>query len=230
MARKGWRMNIAIDGPAGAGKSTVAQLVAKKLSFTYIDTGAMYRALTWMALVQQVSPDDEQSLLNLLESTTITLKQQPEGQQVFLGNQEVTTEIRQPDVTRLVSLVAKHPRIRQQMVSMQRELAAIENVVMDGRDIGTQVLPDSEVKIFLTASIEERAMRRFKEWLDKGYQPNLEELKQEIALRDKLDSERESSPLKCADDAVVVDSSGYTIDEVVDKIIEIYRRKIKSHP
>jgi len=225
MARKGWRMNIAIDGPAGAGKSTVAQLVAKQLGFTYIDTGAMYRALTWLALEQQVSPDNEQALLNILDSNPISLKQQAEVQRVFAGNREVTAEIRQPDVTRHVSLVAKHPKVREQMVSLQRELAAKENVVMDGRDIGTHVLPYAQVKIFLTASIEERAMRRFKEWVDKGYQPDLEQLKQEIALRDKLDSERETSPLQCADDAIILDSSGLSIDQVVDKIIEIYRKK-----
>lgn len=218
-------MNIAIDGPAGAGKSTVAQLVAKQLGFTYIDTGAMYRALTWMAMENNVPLEREETLLELLRSITIILKQEPTGQKVFVDEQEVTTEIRHPQVTRQVSLVAKHPKVRALMVKLQQDLATKENVVMDGRDIGTHVLPHAEVKIFLTASIEERAMRRYKELMDKGHQPYLEELKQEIATRDKLDSERETAPLKCAEDAIVLDSTGLSIPQVVERIVDIYKKQ-----
>lgn len=215
-------MNIAIDGPAGAGKSTVAQLVAKQLGFTYIDTGAMYRALTWMAMEKNVPLEREETLLELLRSITITLKQEPEGQKVFVDEQDVTAEIRHPQVTRQVSLVAKHAKVRALMVQLQQDMASKENVVMDGRDIGTHVLPHADVKIFLTASIEERAMRRYKELIEKGHQPNLEELKQEIATRDKLDSERETAPLKCAEDALVLDSTGLSIPQVVERIVQIY--------
>ncbi|RKD25683.1 cytidylate kinase [Ammoniphilus oxalaticus] len=224
-------MKIAIDGPAGAGKSTVAQLVAKQLGFTYIDTGAMYRALTWLAIEQQVSPEDEQALLKLLDASAISLEQQSHGQLVLIGNREVTNEIRRPEVTRHVSAVAKHAKIREQMVQQQRQLAEQQHVVMDGRDIGTRVLPDAEIKVFLTASIEERAKRRFKEWVEKGYQPDLEQLKLEIAQRDKMDSERKASPLKCADDAVVLDTSGLSIEQAVEKIVDLYRKQTDSpHP
>ncbi len=218
-------MNIAIDGPAGAGKSTVAQLVAKQLGFTYIDTGAMYRALTWMAMERNVDVELEESLLALLHSITITLKQELDGQKVFVDDREVTSEIRHPQVTRQVSLVAKHPKVRALMVQLQQDMAEKENVVMDGRDIGTHVLPHADVKIFLTASIEERAMRRYKELIEKGHQPDLDELKQEIATRDKLDSERETAPLKCAEDALILDSTGSSIPQVVERIVQVYSRQ-----
>lgn len=218
-------MNIAIDGPAGAGKSTVAQLVAKKLGFTYIDTGAMYRALTWMAMKKNVPLEREEDLMELLRSITITLKQELNGQRVFVDEQDVSAEIRHPQVTRQVSIVAKHPKVRKLMVQLQQNMAAKEDVVMDGRDIGTHVLPHADVKIFLTASIEERAMRRYKELIEKGHQADLEELKQEIATRDKLDSERETAPLKCAEDALVLDSTGLSIPEVVERIVGIYMKQ-----
>jgi len=221
-------MNIAIDGPAGAGKSTVAQLTAKHLGYTYIDTGAMYRALTLAALQGGVTLTDEEELASLLEQITIGLKQQATGQKVFLNNRDVTKEIRHPDVTRQVSLVAKHPKVREKMMVLQRKMAGQESVVMDGRDIGTFVLPNADVKIFLTASIEERAMRRYKELLDKGHVANLADLQTEIELRDKLDSERETAPLRCAEDATVLDSTGMTIDQVVSKIIELCKNKTQN--
>ncbi|MEW9669721.1 (d)CMP kinase [Ammoniphilus sp. 3BR4] len=221
-------MNIAIDGPAGAGKSTVAQLVAKQIGFTYIDTGAMYRALTLMALEKNVSLDNEESLLEILRSMTILLKQELNEQKVFIGDREVTEEIRHPEVTRNVSLVAKHPLVRHKLVDMQRNMAAEQNVVMDGRDIGTHVLPNAQVKVFLTASIEERALRRYKDLQQKGHTPDLEQLKDEIARRDQLDSERETAPLRCAEDAIVVDSTGLTIDQVVDKIVALFKERLES--
>jgi CMP/dCMP kinase len=218
-------MNIAIDGPAGAGKSTVARLAAKQLGFTYIDTGAMYRALTLAALEQQLSLTEELGLLHLLEQIDIRLKLNPDGQRVYLGDRDVTEAIRYPEVSRQVSLVAKHPKIRMKMVDLQRELASQGNVVMDGRDIGTNVLPEAEVKIFLTASIEERANRRYKELLEKGHPADFEELKQEIALRDKLDMEREASPLRQAEDAFVLDTTGLAIDQVVGKIMDLCHKQ-----
>ncbi len=221
-------MNIAIDGPAGAGKSTVAQLVAKRVGFTYIDTGAMYRALTLKALDENVPLADEEALIHLLRSMLILLRPGPEGQKVFVGDTEVTEEIRHPEVSRNVSIVAKHPQVRHEMMVLQRNMAKEQNVVMDGRDIGTHVLPFAEVKIFLTASIEERAERRFKELQSKGHLADLEVLKEEIALRDKLDSERETAPLRCAEDAIVLDSTGLSIDQVVEKIVELYRDTVES--
>lgn len=218
-------MNIAIDGPAGAGKSTVAQLVAKQLGYTYIDTGAMYRALTWLALEQRVSPEDEQALLALLDAHPISLKQSANGQRVFVGEREATDEIRRPEVTQHVSTTAKHANVRDRMTRLQRRLAEGEHVVMDGRDIGTRVLPDAGLKIFLTASIDERAKRRYKELVDKGYQPDLKALKEEIAQRDKRDAERATSPLKKADDAIEIDTSGLSIEQTVHQIIEIYQNR-----
>ena len=221
-------MNIAIDGPAGAGKSTVARLAAKQLGFTYIDTGAMYRALTLAAMEKQLSLTDELPLLQLLEQIDIRLRLCPDGQHVYIGDQDVSAAIRYPEVSRQVSLVAQHPKIRTKMVDLQRKLANQGNVVMDGRDIGTNVLPDAEVKIFLTASIDERANRRYKELLEKGHSADFEELKQEIARRDKLDSERKASPLRCAEDAFVLDSTGLVIDQVVDQIVDLcHKQKAK---
>lgn len=221
-------MNIAIDGPAGAGKSTVAQLVAKQVGFTYIDTGAMYRALTLRALDENVLLTDEAGLVSLLHSMTIILKQDPEGQKVLDGDKDITDDIRHPEVSRNVSIVAKHPLVRHEMMVLQRNMASEQNVVMDGRDIGTHVLPLAEVKIFLTASIDERAQRRFKDLQSKGHLADLELLKEEIALRDKLDSERETAPLRCAEDAIVLDSTGLTIDQVVEKIVQFYKDKVES--
>ncbi|MBP1933478.1 (d)CMP kinase [Ammoniphilus resinae] len=221
-------MNIAIDGPAGAGKSTVAQLTAKHLGYTYIDTGAMYRALTLAALHEGVSLSDEEELASLLDRISIGLQQQASGQRVFLNNRDVTEEIRHPDVSRQVSLVAKHPKVREKMMVLQRKLAGQESVVMDGRDIGTFVLPDAEVKVFLTASIEERAMRRYKEMLEKGHDANLADLQLEIQLRDKTDSDREVAPLRCAEDATILDSTGMTIEQVVSRIIELCKNKTQN--
>lgn len=218
-------MNIAIDGPAGAGKSTVAQLVAKKLGLTYIDTGAMYRALTWLALEHRVSPEDESALLALLDAHPIAIKQREDGQRVMVGNRDATDEIRRPEVTRHVSTTAKHAKVRERMTRLQRQLAERESVVMDGRDIGTRVLVDAGLKIFLTASIDERAKRRYQEWLEKGYEPDLEALKREIAERDKRDEEREHSPLKRAEDAILIDTSNMSIDQTVHQIVELYRNR-----
>lgn len=214
---------IAIDGPAAAGKSTVAKKVADHLRYIYIDTGAMYRALTWKALQKGINVEDEKNLEDLLYTTKINLEQTPEGQIVLVDGSNVTEEIRKDDVTNNVSSVAKHPSVRKEMVKRQRELSKETGVVMDGRDIGTKVLPEAEVKIFLIASVEERATRRYKENLEKGYASDLEKLKEEIKKRDKLDSEREASPLIKAEDALEIDTTSLSIDDVINKILEVVK-------
>ena len=215
------RISIAIDGPAAAGKSTVAKVVAKELSYVYIDTGAMYRTLTYAALEQKVDIENEEQLMEVVKNVNIEFQQGENTQLVFLNGQDVSEVIRTPDVTNRVSIVAKHRLVREEMVRRQQELAKKGGVVMDGRDIGTHVLPDAEVKIFMLASVEERAERRYLENLNKGFDSNLEQLKEEIAQRDKLDSEREVSPLKKADDALELDTTSLSIEEVVQKIMSI---------
>ncbi|MGG0706875.1 (d)CMP kinase [Bacillus paramobilis] len=215
------RISIAIDGPAAAGKSTVAKVVAKKLSYVYIDTGAMYRAITYAALEQKVDIENEEQLMEVVKNVNIEFQQGENTQLVFLNGQDVSEVIRTPDVTNRVSIVAKHRLVREEMVRRQQELAEKGGVVMDGRDIGTHVLPDAEVKIFMLASVEERAERRHLENMNKGFDSNLEQLKEEIAQRDKLDSEREVSPLKKADDALELDTTSLPIEEVVQKIMSI---------
>ncbi|EEK62941.1 MULTISPECIES: (d)CMP kinase [Bacillus] len=215
------RISIAIDGPAAAGKSTVAKVVAKELCYVYIDTGAMYRTLTYAALEQKVDIENEEQLMEVVKNVNIEFQQGENTQLVFLNGQDVSEVIRTPDVTNRVSIVAKHRLVREEMVRRQQELAKKGGVVMDGRDIGTHVLPDAEVKIFMLASVEERAERRHLENLNKGFDSNLEQLKEEIAQRDKLDSEREVSPLKKADDALELDTTSLSIEEVVQKIMSI---------
>lgn len=223
----GKRINIAIDGPAAAGKSTVAKMIAKRLSYIYIDTGAMYRALTYRALQQGIALDDEQALISLLKDTYIELRPSHEGQHVLVNGEDVTNVIRSKEVTNAVSLVAKHPLVREEMVARQRALAKNGGVVMDGRDIGTHVLPNAEVKVFLKASVEERARRRHKENIARGFPSDLETLKKEIARRDQLDSEREVAPLKKAEDAIEIDTTSLSIEEVVERIMEIVNERIE---
>lgn len=184
------KISIAIDGPAAAGKSTVAKLVAEKLFFIYIDTGAMYRALTLKALTKDVNLENAMELYTLLTQTQIQLVPEKGGQFVYLDGNDVTDKIRSQEVTNSVSIVSKHQSVREEMVSRQQRLAEGGGVVMDGRDIGTHVLPQAEVKVFLVASVEERAVRRHTENLEKGYSSDLQQLKEEIEKRDKLDSER----------------------------------------
>ncbi|WP_038812907.1 (d)CMP kinase [Bacillus anthracis] len=215
------RISIAIDGPAAVGKSTVAKVVAKKLSYVYIDTGAMYRTITYAALEQKVDIENEEQLMEVVKNVKIEFQQGENTQLVFLNGQDVSEVIRTPEVTNRVSIVAKHRLVREEMVRRQQELAEKGGVVMDGRDIGTHVLPDAEVKIFMLASVEERAERRHLENMNKGFDSNLEQLKEEIAQRDKLDSEREVSPLKKADDALELDTTSLSIEEVVQKIMGI---------
>lgn len=214
---------VAIDGPAGAGKSTVAQLAARKLGCTYIDTGAMYRAVAWKTL-QRKQPVTDELILDVVKDVHVELAYVEGKTTVSVDGTDVTGEIRTPEVTAIVSQVAALGPVRSRMVELQRRMAAKGSVLMDGRDIATSVLPDANVKIFLTASIEERARRRFKEMQAKGYDVSLEELQKDIAARDKADSEREISPLVQAPDAELLDTSDMGIDEVVQAIIDRCRR------
>ena len=219
------KIQVAIDGPASAGKSTVAKIVAKKLHFIYCDTGAMYRSVTFAALKNHVKLDDDQALKELLKTIEIRFVPAEPEQRVFVDDEEVTQAIRTPEITNNVSLVSAQPSVRAELTKRQQEIAEAGGIVMDGRDIGTTVLPNAEVKIFLVASVHERAVRRFKENQTKGIDTPLDVLEKEIEERDYKDSHREISPLTQAKDAVLVDTTSLTIDQVVDQILEIINQK-----
>ncbi|WNB93706.1 (d)CMP kinase [Bacillus sp. NEB1478] len=218
-------ISIAIDGPAGAGKSTVAKQVAEKLSFIYIDTGAMYRALTYKAITLGADLNNGEALESVLNETEIELVKTEVGQSVILDGNDVSEEIRSREVTNNVSFVARQREVRIEMVKRQQVLAESGGVVMDGRDIGTHVMPNAELKIFLIASVEERARRRYEEISLKGISADFEQLKSEIALRDKRDSERETAPLKKAEDAIELDTTSMSIDEVVLSILHYAKER-----
>lgn len=220
------KIKIAIDGPAAAGKSTIAKMVAEKLGYTYIDTGAMYRALTHKAISQNIDTTNGEELEHLLKETDIVLSPTSDGQSVIVDGHDVTEEIRLPQVTANVSAVARHMGVRQLMVNKQRQLAEGIGVVMDGRDIGTAVLPNAELKIFMTASVEERAMRRYLENEKRQISTDLEQLKMEISERDRMDSEREISPLMQAEDAILLDTTAMSIETVVDRIRELAEKRL----
>lgn len=219
------KIQVAIDGPASAGKSTVAKIVAKKLHFIYCDTGAMYRSVTFAALKNHVKLDDDQALKELLKTIEIRFVPAEPEQRVFVNDEEVTQAIRTPEITNNVSLVSAQPSVRAELTKRQQEIAEAGGIVMDGRDIGTTVLPNAEVKIFLVASVHERAVRRFKENQTKGIDTPLDVLEREIEERDYKDSHREISPLTQAEAAVLVDTTSLTIDQVVDQILEIINQK-----
>ena len=215
---------IAIDGPAGAGKSTIAKLVAGKLGYIYIDTGAMYRSVAWKLLQtgESFSPELAEKLA---KEMVITFKPEAAVNRVFVDGTEVTDAIRSSEVTAIVSKVSAVGGVREEMVNQQRRMGEAGGVVMDGRDIGTVVFPNAEIKIFLTASVKERAMRRYKEMLAKGEKVELDELEKQIAERDRQDSEREIAPLKQAEDAELLDSSDRTIAEVAEHILKTVQEK-----
>ena len=219
------KISIAIDGPASSGKSTVAKILASDFHFIYVDTGAMYRAITFLAIKHNIVFSDEDGLAELTKKYPITFKQSAHGQLVFADDEEITQAIRQPDVTGAVSEVSAHRKVREELVEAQRKLAQAGGVVMDGRDIGTTVLPQEEVKIFLVASVDERAQRRYKENQEKGIEMDFEAIKEAIAKRDYLDSHREVSPLIQAEDAELVDTTGMSIEQVVTKIKEVIQSK-----
>jgi cytidylate kinase len=222
------RIRIAIDGPAGAGKSTVARMVAEKLGYIYIDTGAMYRAVTLQALVDNINIYDAAALTSTAEKVDISLRVDEDGNtRVYLNNRDVTQEIRTPEVSGAVSLVSRVPGVRERMAKLQREMAARGGVVMEGRDIGTQVLPDAEAKFFLTASAEERARRRFAELKQSGYSINYDQVIRDINKRDEIDSGRAVAPLKPASDARIIDCSGMTVEQVVNLILSEVSGRLK---
>lgn len=215
---------VAIDGPAGAGKSTIAKMVAEKIGYAYIDTGAMYRSVAWKFL--QTGHEFDEEYIGMLSNTMIIMfKPEASVNRVFVDDIEVTDAIRSAEVTALVSKVAAIGAVREAMVDQQRRMGESGGVLMDGRDIGTVVFPNAQLKIFLTATVEERAMRRYKELISKGQQVDLEQLKADIACRDKQDSERAISPLRQAEDAVYLDTSTMSIDEVAAFIENLVKER-----
>jgi cytidylate kinase len=217
------KISIAIDGPAGAGKSTIAKRAAKELGFTYIDTGAMYRTMAYYYLNKGIAPDSKDAVEDECANIEVGLKYIDGAQHVFLNGEDVTAYIRTPEVGEAASQISVYPAVRSSLLDLQRNMAKTDNVVMDGRDIGSVVLPDAKVKVYLTASVEERANRRYKEYVAAGRECDLEKIKQEIEERDHRDMTREIAPLVCAEGATVVDSSDMTIDEVCNEIFRLVK-------
>ncbi len=217
--------SIAIDGPAGAGKSTIARKVAEKLSFIYVDTGAMYRSMALYFIRHDIAAQDEEKIAAACPDIDVSIAYQDGEQQVILNGENVNGLIRTEQVSMMTSDTSKYPVVREKLLSLQRGLAEKENVIMDGRDIGTCVLPNADVKIYLTASAAERARRRYKEQTERGVGCDIKEIERDIIARDEQDMNREVAPLRQAEDAVLVDSSDMTIDQVVDEIIRIYQEK-----
>ena len=215
-------MNIAIDGPAGAGKSTIAKRLAKKLGFIYVDTGAMYRAMAYYFLQHNIDAKDENVIAATCPDVDVTITYENGEQQVLLNGENVNGVIRNEEVGNMASSTSVYPVVRKKLVELQRQLAKSADVIMDGRDIGTCVLPDAQVKIYLTASSATRAKRRYDELTEKGVSCDLAEIEKDIIDRDYRDMHRETSPLRQAEDAVLVDSSEMNIDEVVDAIYQVY--------
>ena len=216
---------IAIDGPAGSGKSTIAKMVAERLNYTYLDTGAMYRAITYLAL-QKGIVDNEKAVNELVEGLDVTLNFEDGLTHVFADDIELTEHIRTPEVNSKVSEIAAMPLVRKELVRMQQSMGKVGNVVAEGRDITTVVFPDADVKIYLDATADVRAERRYKEYLEKGVTVSLEEVKENIKKRDRIDSGREASPLRIAENAIEVDTSNLTVDEEFEILVENIKKKI----
>ena len=215
-------LQIAIDGPAGAGKSTVAKLVAKKLNLFYVDTGAMYRAIAYKVLKNELPIEDEQSVSQLAKTTEVVLDHSEE-RIVWCDGEDVTEAIRSPEISRAVSIVASYAGVRERLVELQRQESKRGGVVMDGRDIGTHVLPEADIKIFLTATPEERAKRRWMELVKAGKNVLFEEVAEDMQKRDRQDTEREVSPLEPAQDAVIIDTTGLSVEGMIAKIVALTR-------
>lgn len=218
--------NIAIDGPAGAGKSTIAKRAAKELSFIYVDTGAMYRSIALYLLRQKTDIENETELVEALSRIEITIGYEKGEQQVYLNGENISALIRTEEVSSMASHSSAKPQVREKLTDLQRDLAATENVLMDGRDIGTMILPSAQLKIYLTASVETRAKRRFQEQQAKGEKCTLEQIEEDIRDRDYRDMNRETAPLRQAEDAVLIDSSDMTIEEVVAMIVNLARERM----
>ena len=219
-------INIAIDGPAGAGKSTIAKTVSKELGYIYVDTGALYRTVGLNALRKGVDTKDAESVIATLEGLEVSLRFVDNEQRVFLGEEDVSAAIRQNEVSMAASNVSAIPRVREFLFDLQRNIAKNNNCLMDGRDIGTVVLPDAQIKLFLTASAEARADRRYKELIEKGQTVDYDVILQEIKDRDYQDSHREIAPLKQADDAILVDSTEMNLQETIDYMLNLIKERI----
>lgn len=222
------KLSIAIDGPAGAGKSSVSKILARRMGYTYLDTGAMYRALTYEAL--RLGLKETEDIIRMARSVRMTAKPGEAGMEIALDGRDVTPYIRTPEVSARVSAVSAIPEVREIMVDLQRKLSAEGGTVLDGRDIGTVVLPAADVKIFLTASPRTRAERRYKEMKEKNPGITVESIEEDIKRRDLLDSTRETSPLRAAEDAVLLDNSALTLEETAEAISEICREKTEARP
>jgi len=220
---------IAIDGPAAVGKSTMGKLIARELGYTYIDTGAIYRAITWKVLKNNFNINNENIISGLVSDTCITIERTNTNKLenyncIFVDGEDVTEEIRDPNIDRNVSQIARLPKIRKQLIYLQRKLAEKGNIVMEGRDIGSVILPQADIKLYFTASEEERIKRRYAELKDKGYSVDYEEVKKQIVQRDEIDSKRKYAPLIKAEDAIVIDSTEKSIEEVKEEILKIIKK------
>lgn len=220
--------NIAIDGPAGAGKSTIAKRAARELQFIYVDTGAMYRAIAYGLLQAGTDVEDGQALAEALSGMDVSIGYENGEQQVYLNGENVSGVIRTEEVSRMASTAAAKPQVREMLKNLQQDLARRENVLMDGRDIGTMILPDAQLKIYLTASVHTRAERRYRELVERGESCSLEEIEADIRERDFRDMNRETAPLCQAEDAVLVDSSDMTIEETVQRILTLARERMQE--
>lgn len=219
--------NIAIDGPAGAGKSTIAKTAAKQLGFIYVDTGALYRAVGYYVLNKNIDPKNEEKVTGILDEINVCLKFVDNEQRVFLNEEDVSGKIRTPEISMYASAVSAHPSVRQFLFETQRKLARENDVIMDGRDIGTVVLPNADVKIFLTASPEERARRRYEELVLKGEKVNYDDILKDVITRDYNDSHRATAPLKQADDAILLDTTGNELEKSVQLVISTIKEHLK---
>lgn len=215
--------NVAIDGPAGAGKSTIAKLVAKEKGYIYVDTGAMYRGLAIHFLDKGIQPQETEKVIEACKDAEVTIAYEDAVQHVYLNGKDISSRLRNEEVGNMASVTSAIPEVRKKLLELQQNLAKTQNVIMDGRDIGTCVLPHADVKVYLTASVETRAKRRYQELQEKGEDCNLEEIAHDIGERDRRDMTREIAPLKQAEDAVLVDSSDMTIAEVVKTIVDLCR-------
>ena len=213
--------NVAIDGPAGAGKSTIARLVAKEKGYVYVDTGAMYRALAVYFLEKGIAAEETEKITSAAQEAEVGIRYQDGAQQVYLNGENITSKLRTEEAGNMASMISPIPEVRERLLELQRSLAREKDVIMDGRDIGTNILPNADVKIYLTASVETRAKRRYQELKEKGTSCDYKEIVKDIRERDMRDMNRETAPLRQAEDAILVDSSDMTIPEVVEMIIQL---------